>query len=578
MSEVSGVGADGVDGAAAGEPQQTQAPKKIKAEYGTFGQVLYHVVSFTEGYEQQVLYLCMRIFESTMSFTKSQRTMLMTVSIMSRLCFSLVWGLLADAFETNLVMAAGLLFMGIASILLSATSRFSSILFLRFLHGAAFGCIYPVQQKIISDEDDDQEGGSSSAFTRIHALNCIGRMLCAAITTEAAQNILLGFIGWRVSYIVLGYLWISVGIAIVFAMHTDNVVTTPYGSMDKFVKQISGSFSAVFSNWSSFLCIFTMLIAEAPMCTLPYMITYLEYLGVSDMKVGIAILVTTIGGAAGTAAGGIVIDKITSTHAKYGELIAGIVVMGVRLIVCVLFFVSPAPDGRLMWYHYIEFAVLGATLVTVGGVDRPIMRKVIPDRYQASASAIIQCISGISVSVSFVEIFAYVSEKLHGYAPSTQAIDDMDAALKDNNTEALRKSTMYMIVVGSLLNIACYGALFATYKEDKEKIVEQNVEVRKERNEIQVKREAMKRQAQEEAVAGEDDLSGISENTRSEKEIAALPEEVNIAGEMTEDRQDRSRREEDEPLSPRAIQEMLKRGERSKELESRLQELSTRKS
>ncbi|CDR95298.1 hypothetical protein BBBOND_0204560 [Babesia bigemina] len=458
--------------------------EKQTEDYGTFGQVLYHLVSFTEGYEQQVLYLCMRLFESTMGFTKQQQTMLMTVSIMSRLCFSLVWGLLADAFETNLVMSAGLLFMGIASILLSSTSRYSSILFLRFLHGAAFGCIYPVQQKIISDRDDDDDrNSSSSTFTRLHALNCIGRMLCAAITTEAAQNILLGFIGWRVSYIVLGYVWISIGIAIIFVMTTPKELISPYNSMMGVIQQISGAFSAVFTNWSAFLCIFTMLIAEAPMCTLPYMITYLEYLGVSDLKVGIAIVVTTIGGAAGTAAGGIVIENITSMHKDYGELIAGIVVMGVRLIVCVLFFVSPAPDGRLMWYHYIEFAVLGATLVTVGGVDRPIMRKVIEDKYQASASAIIQCISGISISISFVEIFAYVSEKLHGYAPSTQAIDDMDAALKDNNTEALRKSTMYMIVIGSLLNIACYGALFATYKEDKKVVEQKNVVEWKEREE-----------------------------------------------------------------------------------------------
>ncbi|CDR98077.1 hypothetical protein BBBOND_0405620 [Babesia bigemina] len=482
-----------------------QDATKQTEDYGAFGQVLYHLVSFTEGYEQQVLYLCMRLFESTMGFSKQQQTMLMTVSIMSRLCFSLVWGLLADAFETNLVMSAGLLFMGIASILLSTTSRFSS-------------------QKIISDKDeDDDRNSSSSAFTRLHALNCIGRMLCAAITTEAAQNILLGFIGWRVSYIVLGYVWISIGIAIIFVMTTPKELISPYNSMMGVVQQISGAFKAVFTNWSAFLCIFTMLIAEAPMCTLPYMITYLEYLGVSDLKVGIAIVVTTIGGAAGTAAGGIVIEKITSMHKDYGELIAGIVVMGVRLIVCVLFFVSPAPDGRLMWYHYIEFAVLGATLVTVGGVDRPIMRKVIEDKYQASASAIIQCISGISISVSFVEIFAYVSEKLHGYAPSKQAIDDMDAALKDNNTEALRKSTMYMIVIGSLLNIACYGALFATYKEDKKTVEQKNVVEWKER-EVRQEMKSLKTLAEQPILKLPDEPAAKPEAT----EVAIDPLELPI--------------------------------------------------
>ncbi|GBE58888.1 major facilitator superfamily member protein [Babesia ovata] len=510
--------------------------EKQIADYGTFGQILYHLVSFTEGYEQQVLYMCMRAFESTLGFSKRQLTMLMTVSIMSRLCCSLVWGLLADAFETNLVLAAGLLFMGIASILLSWTSHYSAILFLRFLHGAAFGCVYPVQQKIISDSDDDNNSNSSSTFTRLHALNTIGRMLCAVLTTEAAQNILLGYIGWRVSYIVLGYVWISIGIAIIFAIHTKPEHTSPYDSIQEFASRVAGAFQAVFTSWSAFLSIFTMLIAEAPMCTLPYMITYLEYLGVSDLKVGVAIVVTTIGGAAGTAAGGIVIDKITSTHKDYGELIAGIVVMGVRLIVCLLFFMSPAPDGRLLWYHYIEFAILGATLVTVGGVDRPIMKKAIEDKYQATASAIIQCISGISISVSFVEIFAWVSEKLHGYVPSKQPLEAMDEGIKDRNTEALRRSTMYIIVIGSLLNIACYGALFGTYEKDKVKIEEKNVEERKKR---------------EERV--------FSEKTKGEKAIDSLPPDPprDVADLETGDR---SRDGGDELVTLESMTAMLKEG------------------
>ncbi|CDR94656.1 MAJOR FACILITATOR SUPERFAMILY MEMBER protein, putative [Babesia bigemina] len=515
--------ADAVDSASEAA-KESETPKKIRPDYGAFGEVLYHLVSFTEGYEQQVLYLCVRTFESSLGFNKQQQTMLMTVSIMSRLCFSLVWGLLADAFETNLVMSAGLLFMGIASILLSSTSKYSSILFLRFLHGAAFGCIYPVQQKIVADEEDEGDESSNSTFTRLHALNCIGRMLCAAITTEAAQNVLLGFVGWRISYIVLGYMWISVGIAIIYGLQAKEEVVSPYDSVNYFVTQLSGAFQAVFTSGTAFLSIFTMLIAEAPMCSLPYMITYLEYLGVSDKNVGIAILVTTIGGAAGTAAGGIVLEKIASLHTDYGEMIAGIVVMGVRLIVCVLFFVSPAPDGRLMWYHYVEFAILGVTLVTVGGVDRPIMRKAIEDKYQASASALIQCISGISISVSFVEIFAYVSEKLLGYAPSTQTIDDMDADLKENNTEALRKSTMYMIVIGSLLNIACYIALIFTYKKERPIIEEKNKVWHKA---VAEKQREMKRKKEE--VAVEEKPSEVAIEMPTSKggkvEIEVQPEE-----------------------------------------------------
>ncbi|GBE60187.1 major facilitator superfamily member protein [Babesia ovata] len=475
MSE--GQATDSVEDAKSADPT---VPKHT-VNYGAFGEILYHLVSFTEGYEQQVLYMCVRTFESSLGFSKTQLSMLVTVSIMSRMFCSLIWGLLADAFESNLVMAAGLLFMGIASILLSSTSHYHAILFLRFLHGAAFGCIYPVQQKIVAESEEEED--NSGVFTRLHALNCIGRMLCAVITTEAAQNVLLGYVGWRVSYIVLGYVWISVGIAIIFGMKSEEYLSSPYQSVQNFKDRLSGAVGAVFTSGTAFLSIFTMLVAEAPMCTLPHMITYLEYLGVSDLKAGIAIAVTTIGGAAGSAAGGIVIEKIAKLVSDHGELIAGIVVMVVRLVVCLLFFMSPAPSGRLLWYHYVEFAIVGATLVTVGGVDRPIMKKAIEDQYQASASALIQCISGISISVSFVEIFGYLSEKVHGYVPSKESLESMDDSVKDGNTEALRKTTMYIIVIGTLLNIACYIALIFIYPKERPSIVKKNEEWREARAE-----------------------------------------------------------------------------------------------
>ncbi|CDR94486.1 hypothetical protein BBBOND_0107840 [Babesia bigemina] len=473
-----------------------ETPKK-KGDYNALGKALYNVVSFFEGYDQQILSMCMRAFELTLGFSQSQLSTLATVSTMSRMGCCLIWGLLADTNESRYILGAGLLLMGMASICLSSASHYKvymylQIVFLRFLHGLGFACVYPVQQKIVAESDDPKDSNavenrgnqtnkkpkSSSKFTIFQALNCIGRLLCAVITTIIARKVLLGYYGWRTSYVVLGYIWILFAIGIVFGMVLKENSTgasstvTPSSSYSEtsgtsFTNKVSGAFSDVFKCKTAGICIFTLFIAEAPMCAFNYMTIYLQYLGVSDTMAGVAIAVTLIGGAAGSGAGGEIIKKIADEAGNYVELGSGIAVMVVRLVVCLLFFLGKAPCGKLLWYHYVELATLGGTLVTVGGVDRAIMKDVIDNKNQGTAAAIIRTISGISSSVILYQVSAYLTESLFGYVPSRESFETMATDIKERNAEALRKSMMYIILAGTVLNVVCYIAMCFTYKDDR---------------------------------------------------------------------------------------------------------------
>ncbi|GBE62483.1 major facilitator superfamily member protein [Babesia ovata] len=183
---------------------------------------------------------------------------------------------------------------------------------------------------------------------------------------------------------------------------------------------------------------------------------------------GVAIAITLIGGAAGSGAGGEIIKKIGGNYEHYyAELGSGIAVMVVRLIVCLLFFMGKPPCGKLLWYHYVELATLGGTLVTVGGVDRALLKDIIEKKSQATASAVVRTISGISSSVILFQVSAYLTEKVFGYVPSRESFEAMAAEVKEKNAEALRKSMMYIILAGTLLNTVCYCALFGTYEHDR---------------------------------------------------------------------------------------------------------------
>ncbi|CDR95874.1 hypothetical protein BBBOND_0210270 [Babesia bigemina] len=404
------------------------APPTTKKVYGTLGKALYYLVSFIEGYDQQMLYMCMRAFELTLGFSQSQ------------------------------------------------LSTMATILLLRFLHGFGLACIYPVQQHIVSNSDKPED--FNLIFGIMQGLNCLGRLLSAVITTLIARKVLLGYYGWRTSYFVLGYIWILFGISILFGM------TRKRDSNSKSVEfrtHISQALSQPFKRATTWILILTIFIAEAPICAFSYINIYLQYLGVSETMAGVAIAVTLIGGAVISVAGGLIISNRAEKYDCSGEVGFGLVMMVVRLVESLLLFLGPQPSGKLLWYHYMELATLGGTLVTVGGVDRALLTKAIEDKYQGTASAMVRTISGIASSVVLFQISAYLSDKVFAYVPFRKSFETMDADIKERSAEALRKSMMYIILTGTLLNVFCYIALCCTYMGDRN-IVDGNNKGEKRKN------------------------------------------------------------------------------------------------
>ncbi|CDR93768.1 Putative sialic acid transporter [Babesia bigemina] len=430
-----------------------------KVEHDAVGKSLYSLVSLVEGFDQHMLCMCMRAFEASLGLNQSQLSTLMTVSNISRLGCCLIWGLLADKYKLNHVFAAGLLWMGIFSIIQSSTSDYKSIIILRILHGFAFACIYPVQQKIVAEDYSDVS--CNLIFGTMQALNCIGSLVCAVVTTRIARQVILGHYGWRTAYVVLGYVWILFGIAIMYGMTRGKSEKERCNAKDKTdVKEvIEVAFSAVFYCKTAGISIFTLFVAETPTCAISNMALYLQYLGVSDAMAGVAVATTMIGCALGSGVGGLIIKYISENYERRGELYSGIAVLVIRLILCLLFFLWKPPCGTLCWYHYMELAAFGGTLVTVGGVDRALLKKAIEDKCQATAAAVIRTISGIASIVILFQISTYLSENVFGYIPSTAPFETMQVSIKHRNAEALKLSMMYIIVAGTILNIFCYVAL-----------------------------------------------------------------------------------------------------------------------
>ncbi|ORM39493.1 putative sulfoacetate transporter SauU [Babesia sp. Xinjiang] len=431
--------------------------------YGPLAKVLYHIVAFMDGYDLQTLSVCMRAFEITLNLSPSSLSVMATAETVALVACCPIWGYLVDLYKCRYVLACAMTIAGVASILLGCASDFTLLILLRILHGCALGCTPPAMQQLITASTS--EGSHGTAFGILYAVSCFGRLIAAIVTTTVAGLQFLGYPGWRTCYIVFGILWIAMAFVVMFVMKSSDE-DDEHVPEKKEHGNILETMRAIFKTWTSRLLLFGIFISDAPFCAFTYMILYLQYLGISDFSAGVACALTLLGGLIGGGFGGYLVDRCHQVSAKYGRLIAGNVLMVIRLVAALALFLGPAPDGSLQWYQIVELMTIGASLMTVSSIDRPIMAAVVEKKYQASATGINRCIAGVVSSTLFLSLAGYLTEAVFGYVPSSDPIEKMEKAKRLANSDALGKSMMYIICIGTLLNLICYIAFFFTYPKD----------------------------------------------------------------------------------------------------------------
>ncbi|KAK1936819.1 putative transporter [Babesia divergens] len=228
--------------------------------------------------------------------------------------------------------------------------------------------------------------------------------------------------------------------------------------------------TATFKKPSSYLLLFTIYISDAPFGAFVYMISYLQYTGLSDIMAGVGCATALIGGFIGGASLGKLITLCHNADQNYGRLSVGTLIVASRILIVIAIFRGPMPTGgKLAWFHYVELALFGASLVTVSSVDRTIIADIVTKDFQASANAIYRSFAGIPSSATFVPLCGFLAERVFGYTPTTESVHTMPAELKALNARALGDSMMYIICVGTAINVVCYVAMLFTYPNDSKK-------------------------------------------------------------------------------------------------------------
>ncbi|KAK1442470.1 multiplied multi-transmembrane transporter-like protein [Babesia gibsoni] len=432
-----------------------------KVTYPWYAIVLYHVFTFLDAYSTQSLYVCMGAFEVDLGISPSSLSIVAMAHMLSELGLSPLWGYLVDNKESHYVECIAMLIIGTTSIVLACTSSYPLILVLRFLHGASLGCTGPVIQKIITRSRTECE--QATWFGIYAAVFGLGSLVGCGVNSLLSMKNLLGLYGWRLSYCIMGYAWLLTAPLVFYFMKPEG----PTGSQGDNGKPLGEKLGCIFKVNSYWLLVAVMFASEAAYAFMAYIPLYLQYSGLSEMAIAFLCAVVVFGGMFGGLFGGKLIDWCHEKSPDYGRLGFAVDALLIRLMYITILMWWPIPKSGLTWEHYAAALIVGATLVTVHSVDRPMLDDVVQKGSEGTALSFLRMISGIPSSLFFPPLIANLAERVYGYVKGAGFGEGADRVVMASNANALRRSIMYIMIGATAVNVALYVGLFFTYKGDK---------------------------------------------------------------------------------------------------------------
>jgi len=371
------------------------------------------------------------------------------------------WGVLADnGVSLKLLMAVGSLSWCSILIVLSLTSSFPIMVFLRFVNGCCLSMYAPVIQSIVAESTEPNERGTE--FGRIEFWrHCLGNFGAMLVCTSMSNRVIFGMMGWRVAFLSVAF----------FAMGLTAIILSFFKEQPREWKPDQISILPELRRLYSFLCIGSYRIVilqgmfqEMSFGAMQFLAMYFQYLGLPDAQAGFAAAMYQFSRGLGYFGGGTIGDVLAKWSPHHGRTFAA-------QLSCIL-------SLPLVWllFHVIGDNVPAIVVVvfTLGLVsvwpktacNKPILIDVVPDGCIASATAWDRTIEGGVGHTVGPHAMALICTVVYGYNPTDVQVSDLTVADQMTNMRALASSLFLVVCLCKSSCCLIYCLLHHTYKQD----------------------------------------------------------------------------------------------------------------
>ncbi|CAJ1339195.1 unnamed protein product [Effrenium voratum] len=390
-----------------------------------------------------------------------------------------LWGIIADrgVMKRKNIIVMGCVLQGLVTMLLSVIDQMVGMTLLRALNGAMLASLRPVANGVIADVTSEQRRGK--VFGVVQFCTNAGLMAGGLIGTPLSTKTVLGWQGWRVSFIGIGLLSVLVGVFAACTMtepprETSGAHAKERGALRQELKKLLSYFrmptfcALIFQGW----------FGGIPWNAMSYSTLFYQVGGITDAKAAVLAAAGQASGAFGGILGGLIGDRLARWCPLHGRPFTAQISVMAGIPVAYLTFMVDPPEGEVAFFYYFALVTfLGLTATWCGvGVNLPILTEIVRPEGRATIMAWESALESTFAAILGNAMVGFLAENVFGYK-----LEESDHATSDpESRRALGKALTFTCFMPWIICWTAYSLLHFTYPRDLKRVKDEKMKEKKE--------------------------------------------------------------------------------------------------
>jgi MFS family permease len=436
--------------------------------------VIINAANIIDNADSQLFPTLANQIQSSLGIKEAPFTAIVTARSLLQAVSTPIWGWWNDKHSRKKVLAFGVAFWGLFTLLTAFAVNYISLFWFRAITGIGLAVIIPTTQSLVADYYPAAKRGKMFGWLGLTGIiGIIFGTLFATIMVES-NALILGMEAWRFVFVVWAIISFAIALLIWFFAKDP-----PRGQWDgaagtsKRTMKL-GDFKTILTNRT-----FMFIVAEGVAGSIPWngillMVSWLEFIGFSSTVSGLVFALVAAGSALGNLFGGWIGDRAAKWNPDKGRIaICQISVACGLPLTWVIFFVIPPATSSIMLYIVLG-AITGFLISWCGACNNVIFSEVFEPEIRGSMYSVDRVFEGslASFGTLFVGLLA---QYVFGYLQIPQGsyeINTLPATLRAANASALAQGMFWVCFIPWVLCLILYTLVYFTYPKDRQHTIE----------------------------------------------------------------------------------------------------------
>ncbi|KAI5654800.1 hypothetical protein M9H77_31987 [Catharanthus roseus] len=392
-------------------------------------------------------------------------------SMVQALCYPLA-SYLAVRHNRTHIIAYGAFLWAAATFLVAFSSTYTTVAISRALNGIGLAIVAPAIQSLVADSTDDNHRGA--AFGWLQLTSNLGSVVGGLFSLLIAPINFLGIPGWRISFHLVGFISVAVGILVrLFARDphfpdagvaaSNKIPNKPFLSEVKDLVEEAKKVTTIKS--------FQIIVAQGvtgsfPWSALSFAPMWLELTGFSHMEtaflIGLFITANSLGGLFG----GMMGDVLSRHFPNSGRIVLSQISSASAIPLAAILLLALPDNSSVIFVHGLVLSITGFCISwNAPATNNPIFAEIVPEKSRTSIYALDRSFE--SVLSSFAPpVVGALAQYVYGYEPVPQGSEHV--ATDRQNAKSLAKALYTAIGIPMAACCFIYSFLYRTYPKDRE--------------------------------------------------------------------------------------------------------------